>query len=621
MRQHRTNRLILTLVLGALFGWLTLAGRSWSAPDPVEDLRDALFIRQEDRRDASAAVLLFRRETLQKRIDALRTISDLRRALMDWREDVDLAGKIQDLDEEMRAQVGRRLKNALEKVAKKGDATSRMAVANLIAEMGPTVRGLLPEKQPKTKEEKEQQERDSWGGFTRSLTPTVIELAHDRDLDVRRMALRALGTINADPRLAVPVFKKVLETPARGAEAEDLHRLAAGGLVQMIKVASALPVTKRFPGELPKRAATRGAGVFITPEELVETASLVVSGAAVGLREPDFQVRLLCLEAFQKAASALGEFPGAIDAKKDFPPAGRALTDDEKKFIRIRYDDVQRLLDERKPILDALTKHGKMLDRTLSDDNPRVRWAAVTAVEQLSHLRLRMRQRALSLPELPKVPRPKVDKDFNALVLGRLPAVAALLGSPDSDLQTRSEAIHYMENLEEDAAPALDAIIQRLADPNRFIRWAAARTVGYLPPEKAVLAVPALAHLIGDTDLEVRMAAAAVLEGFGPRARDALPALKHAILHGDADFRVAVIYTVSSIGPAAAPAIPELIQALSTEQSPDPRVRRAAADVLGKFGPLARAALPALRQLVGDDDPEVRIKASDAILSILPEPK
>jgi HEAT repeat protein len=620
MRQHREKRSLLTLLLSALAGWLALSGGVSSAQDPVEELREALVIRQADR-SGSPTVLSFRRETLQKRIDALRTISDLRRALVEWREDVDVVGKIRDLDEEMRAKVGRRLKEALEKVARSGDATSRMVVATLLAEMGPTVRGVLSEKEPKTKEEKEQQERDFFGGFARSLTPTVIELTRDRDLDVRRMALRALGTINADPRLAVPVFKKILETPARGAETEDLHRLAAGGLFQMIKVANALPVTKKIVDIFPKRPATRGSGVLTTPEELVETAREVVLGAAAGLRDPDSQVRLVCLDAFQKAGTALGEFPGAID-KKDFPPPGRDLSDEEKKEISFRYNDVQALMDERKPILEALAKQGPALDRALRDENPRVRWAAVTALEQFSHLRLRMRQRSKSLPDLPKVPRPQVDKDFNAMILGRLPAVAALLGSPDSDLQTRTEAIEYVENLEEDAAPAVGAILQRLSDPNRFIRWAATRTVGSLPPEQAVLAVPGLAHLLGDTDLEVRMAAAAVLENLGPLAKDALPALKHGVVYGDADFRVAVIYTLSSLGPrSAAAAVPELIQALAVEQSSDARVRRAAADVLGKIGPPAAAAIPALRQLLGDDDAEVRVKASDAILNIQGQPK
>ena len=51
--------------------------------------------------------------------------------------------------------------------------------------------------------------------------------------------------------------------------------------------------------------------------------------------------------------------------------------------------------------------------------------------------------------------------------------------------------------------------------------------------------------------------------------------------------------------------------------SRDARVRRAAADVLGKLGPIAAAAVPALQAALEDDDQDVRINASEAILAIV----
>jgi len=88
---------------------------------------------------------------------------------------------------------------------------------------------------------------------------------------------------------------------------------------------------------------------------------------------------------------------------------------------------------------------------------------------------------------------------------------------------------------------------------------------------------------------------------------------------GDPEFRVAVMYVLVSIGPEdTVSAIPLLIQALTDS---DARVRRTAAEVLGKYGRAAESAISALRGLLGDDDTEVRQRASDALLNILLAPK
>ena len=49
----------------------------------------------------------------------------------------------------------------------------------------------------------------------------------------------------------------------------------------------------------------------------------------------------------------------------------------------------------------------------------------------------------------------------------------------------------------------------------------------------------------------------------------------------------------------------------------DARVRLVAAQVLGNFGPAARAAVPALSQALHDRSPEVQKAAGDALLNIL----
>src|SRR3712207_3119394 len=58
------------------------------AEDPVEQLRQALPLRLDELGNPSPATLKYRQETLQKRVDALRKIGELRRALAleEWRE-------------------------------------------------------------------------------------------------------------------------------------------------------------------------------------------------------------------------------------------------------------------------------------------------------------------------------------------------------------------------------------------------------------------------------------------------------------------------------------------------------------------------------------------------------
>ena len=82
----------------------------------------------------------------------------------------------------------------------------------------------------------------------------------------------------------------------------------------------------------------------------------------------------------------------------------------------------------------------------------------------------------------------------------------------------------------------------------------------------------------------------------------------------DAENRVAAMKALVSIGGNLSQrAIPKIAGALA---DPDVRIRRAAAETLGGYGPAAKEAVPALRQALRDDDSEVRLNASEAILSI-----
>jgi HEAT repeat protein len=599
MRHPRHIRQRAALLAGIVVVLVCSPGEpATAAPgDPVEDLRRAFTLRLEDASRPTKEVLSFREKTLQARIDNLKTLGDLRRALalQGWKaDDTSAHADIRKLDRRLRGVVADRFTKRVQHIVKDGDANSRLAVANLFAEMGPSVRALDPE---------------DVGGFARPLAPLVIDLTRNRDLGVRQEALRALGTIHADPKLAVPELQKHLEKDELGP-----RRVAAHSLVQMLKVVNQL-----------KKGKTES-GVSATQEEFVETAALVVAAVANGLNDSDPQVRALSLEAFQAAAVSLAEMietspfsPGS------FPFEGWPLTAKEKAEVEETSNWVKKDVARVQSLIDALREQNARLAKALSDPEPAVRFMAATAVESIGNVRLRLKRRLASLPVVkadtihyPGTADLGKSDPLEGFLKTGLDQVVRLLTDPD--VRIRRAAVDILEILGDAAATALPVLTEALSDPDKFVRWGAARALKAFPPAKAIGAVPGLARLVCDPDLSVRMAAAETLELFGPLAKDAVPALAQAIVTGDAEPRVAAMVALAATGPEnAKAAVPQLVDALT---HPDARVRKAAAETLGKIGPPARAAIPALRRALGDEDNDVRVNASDAILSILqPAPK
>src|SRR5262245_55534490 len=86
--------------------WLTPAAAARAA-DPVDDLRQALPL--DDVSNPSEEMLQFRRTNLQKKIDALKDVGELRRALVldGWRDDPARGANvgIRRIDADMRREV------------------------------------------------------------------------------------------------------------------------------------------------------------------------------------------------------------------------------------------------------------------------------------------------------------------------------------------------------------------------------------------------------------------------------------------------------------------------------------------------------------------------------------
>lgn len=565
--------------------------------DAVEDLAVALQVRSGELVNQTAETLAHREADIQKRIRALQTISELRRALalQEWNDDPtrSLVEPLRRIDAKLRQQVGNRLLEAIRGVVKTGNPNSKLAVANLIAEMGPDVRSIMPEGDGK---------QDSMKGFARTLTPEVVQLAADSDLAVRQEALRALGNIFPKSEIASAVLKRTLEKDAVGP-----RRLAAESLIQMVKVVNHL-----------QRKTRSTSGVEANRQDLLDTVTHVVKLGGAGTRDSDAQVRESCLQALQVSAQAIADLIPEGAKRTEYPREGRELTEEERK--KIEGDQARSLKDIGELVvqLKAFQQLGGVLAQTLEDRHPRVQMAALAAAENFGIIRFRLIRLVRSTPQVKGD-----DGGLRALFkscdpLGEflpqgLGLISRLLG--DRDVQLRRAAVDVLEILEVAAKDAIPLLTQSLTDPDRFVRIAAARAIANIDPQKAEAAVPRLAKMLSDPDLSIRVAAAKTLRTLGALAVPAVPALASAVADGDAEGRIEAMGALETIGAEAGKsALPQLIQAL---EHSDLRVRRAAAKTLGAFGAAAATAVPALRRTLGDDDAEVRTNASDAILSIL----
>jgi HEAT repeat protein len=417
-----------------------------------------------------------------------------------------------------------------------------------------------------------------------ALAPDLADLLRGKNEVIDAAAARALGKIHPDPKVAIPALERALQS---GQVLEQ--RAAAGALAALIRVVDQLSKDTR--------SDSRG--------EVGEVGGQVVPAASRGLQNPDAEVRRKCGEALRQAAVALGELVPLLQPYEE-----------EVKEIPGPEAGPANLL----PLAKALGDQGDVLAHRLEDSDAQVRLTAAHTLEEIGNARARLLRLEAGKAEVPpekKEGKPSLPQE--ALFRGLRAAIPALSKSlSDSDPEVRLAAVEVFETLGSDASSAADALTRALTDRNAFVRWAAARALANidatLDPKAAAIAVPGLARGLFDPDLNTRLAAAATLEKYGPAAKEAVPEMARAVGVGDAEIRVAVIRALEAVDPAdAQPAVPALSQALT---NPADRVRRAAAEALGRLGPLARDAEPALRRALDDPEDLVRKAAAEALINL-----
>jgi len=138
-------------------------------------------------------------------------------------------------------------------------------------------------------------------------------------------------------------------------------------------------------------------------------------------------------------------------------------------------------------------------------------------------------------------------------------------------------------------------LLEALTSDNAQYRWKAAEELGKIG-EDATYAVGPLRDTLEDKDATVRKYTAEALGRIGYGAKEAAPALTTTLNDEDEWVRLAAIDALGSIGWADDDVMSALIKLLADK---DASVRTHAVRSLAKFGPRAKAAVPALKGILG----------------------
>jgi HEAT repeat protein len=611
--------------------------------------------------DELSAALKKRKETLTQltAVKNLPTLGDMAEALLlpDWADDQAIVSDTMPTafteDREVRETLFKRFVGEVKSKIHADDPPLRAAVATLVGEFGVSTRnGFLGVKgNNKIVMERLPELTAVLAGVAKDDTSREVRIAAAAAL--AKVQSERTGTVAGDNKVK-PVTVPALQSLLTDSNAVEVRRAGAAALRDLLR---STPVADRT-GSVSSPAAPQSS------TNLPQFGPQVAQAAGEVLRssERDPEVRRLCAETLLEVAKL-------VDPRLNLYTG---MTTYEKRG--------QSPHTEMEPVVKALWKQTEPLSQATRDPDPMVRLTAIHTLEQMGNVGYHWfhPQKPIEFERPPEsVPRPSPgkispraeltpDEDREVTLVAALvlppPEVAPFAPSPLKDaikplvavmqtgnLAERLAAIDALETITarnpenpqplaktlevQPTAEAARALTQALSDQNRFVRWAATRTLGRMAPlyvaedgkevkkdagddQKLLLeaerdAVLGLTRLLSDADPDVRLRVAVALAQFGDAARPAVRALADASTRGDVPARLAATVAIEWIGGSADRAVPALALSLTDQNV---RLRRAAASALGSYGSAARPALSVLNRALRDPDPEVRRLASDAII-------
>ena len=194
--------------------------------------------------------------------------------------------------------------------------------------------------------------------------------------------------------------------------------------------------------------------------------------------------------------------------------------------------------------------------------------------------------------------------------------IVPALRDPDSEVRGAAA-----EALARSGRQAVAPMIELLGSAEPADQARAARVLAKMGTESKA-AVPALVRVLGVSDDGVQEAALEALANIGPDASAAVAPISRMLgARPSLDKRKVLIYALGEIGAASKPAVPLITEALRDQSDSEGFLNANAADALGKIGPGAASAVPALIVALGSDDVRLPTRATGALGNIGAEAK
>jgi len=197
-----------------------------------------------------------------------------------------------------------------------------------------------------------------------------------------------------------------------------------------------------------------------------------------------------------------------------------------------------------------------------------------------------------------------------------VPALAARLGHGEACV--RQAAVLALGDIGLDAAQALTALVRAAVDRDDGVRRTASTALARVDPAWAIapgtrLALPAVIEALRSNLPRVSRAAHTLLLRIG---RPAVPALLDLLAEWEEQaHRLTAMGLLGQMGSSAGEAAPALAELLG---SGDPQLRQAAAETLARLEAAAAPAVPALIRVLADWSPPVRQAAAEALSAVGP---
>jgi HEAT repeat protein len=335
---------------------------------------------------------------------------------------------------------------------------------------------------------------------------------------------------------------------------------------------------------------TTAGGQLATSAELQRVVEAVLPAAAPGLTDADAEVSARCANAIRLSASGLSE-PSLLLAvplrtSQELPPPGRKLTKAERHDIE-QY--VKQLVEERArlaPLVQSLAVQVPRLAKLVNDPNPRVCVAAAEALETLAAAQQQLHRRADLM---------------STGVLADNSGVTERVDAPKSAILLR-DALRA----------AIPALATGVTDRRRTVAVRLASL--YVLETMEVEARPAARELVQvgtDENPFLRWGAARALGKMAARPpTGAALALGKLVGDENNDVRLTAFAALQRYGPSAKAAVPALVAALETD---DPEAALLAVQTLAAVGVEARPAAAALVKILSAKEAHLRAAAARAL--------